>query len=269
MRRVSLLVSAWISLAGPPVGAQDWVARVLPERSYDFGTVARGSRVHHTFRLVNTTDQEIQIADWRTKCGCTDVRVGARNVPPGTQTKIEAVVDTTKFQGYKASGLTLVLSRPSYVEIDLNLTCFIRGDIVVNPGQVDFGIVTHSAKPSTTLNLTYSGGQPNWGVSRMQTRSRHVAAKLQELSRSPGGHAEFALAVTFDPSEVTGTFRDEITLTTNDPSSPTIPISVAAQVKSAVTVSPSVIDLGRVRPGAVVTKRLLVRAAQPFKLTAL
>ena len=60
-------------------------------------------------------------------------------IPPGTQTTVEATLNTTNFQGYKASGLTLILDRPAFVEVDLNLTCFIRGDIVMNPGQIDFG----------------------------------------------------------------------------------------------------------------------------------
>jgi len=46
-----------------------------------------------------------------------------------------------------------------------------------------------------------------------------------------------------------GLFKDEITLYTNDPASATIPISVTANVQSAVTVSPKIINLGTVRPG--------------------
>src|SRR5438105_4333139 len=106
MSRVMTFLGVGIALAIPAAGAQDWVSTAFPERAYDFGTVARGSKILHTFKLINRTNQEIHIADWRTKCGCTEVRVGAREVPPGTQTVIEAVLDTTKFQGYKASGLT-------------------------------------------------------------------------------------------------------------------------------------------------------------------
>jgi hypothetical protein len=123
----------------------DWLTGVFPERAYDFGNVARGSQIRHAFPLVNRTNSDIHIADWRTKCGCTDVRVGARVIPPGTQTTVEATINTTNFQGYKASGLTLILDRPAFVEVDLNLTCFIRGDIVMNPGQIDFGTVRRSA----------------------------------------------------------------------------------------------------------------------------
>ena len=122
--------------------------------------VARGSQVRHAFPVVNRTNSEIRIADWRTKCGCTDVRVGAQVIPPGTQTTVEATIDTTRFQGHKASGLTLVLDRPVFAEIDLNMTCFIRGDIALNPGQIDFGTVRRSGKlPSAALTLTYAGGR--------------------------------------------------------------------------------------------------------------
>jgi hypothetical protein len=234
--------------------------------------VARGSKVRHTFRLVNRLDEDVRIATWRTKCGCTDVRVGAQLIPPGAQTTIEAVIDTTKFLGSKPSGLTLVLDRPGFTEVDLNLSCFIRGDILLNPGVADFGVVPRAsaAKPTVTLSLAYSGGQPSWGITRMQTQSNRVSARLQEQSRSADGQVNYLLTATLDPSEITGYFKDEITLYTNDPANQTIPIAVSASVQSAVTVSPSPLLLGQVRPGQVVTKNLLVKssASQPFKLTA-
>src|SRR4051812_28320783 len=54
MQRLVWLLSAGVLLSGSLVRAQDWVSQTFPERSHDFGTVARGSKVHHTFRVVNT-----------------------------------------------------------------------------------------------------------------------------------------------------------------------------------------------------------------------
>jgi hypothetical protein len=268
MRRAALLFAVCSGLAARPAGAESWVESVFPERSYDFGTVARGSKIHHSFRLINRTNQEIHVADYRTKCGCTEVRVGAREIPPGTQTVIEAVIDTTKFQGYKPSGLTLVIDRPAFVEVDLNLSCFIRGDLVLNPGQVDFGLVQRASGPTVSLNLSYAGGVPNWGVTKMETLSPHVTAKLEQQSRSDG-QVSYLLNVSLKPTVPAGYFKDLITLQTNDPSTPTIPISVAANVQTAVSVSPSIINLGPLKPGQVVKKTVHVRSAQaqPFKLT--
>jgi hypothetical protein len=263
MGRVTTLLIAVLALGFKTATAQDWVAAALPERSYEFGTVARGSKILHSFRLLNRTNQEIHIADWRTKCGCTEVRVGSREIPPGTQTAIEAVIDTTRFQGYKASGLTLVIDRPSFVEVDLNLSCFIQGEIALNPGQVDFGIVHRGSKPTVTLTMNYYGGRPDFAVTRMQTRTGEVSARVQ---RSSEGSAQFSLSAVLSPTAGIGVFRDEITLFTNDPAAPRIPISVTANVQSDVTVSPSVLNLGRVRPGQVVKRTVLVRSSRPFKL---
>src|SRR4051812_47477295 len=81
MFRVTSFLMAWTALAIPPAGAQDWVASAFPERSFEFGTVARGSKLIHAFKVLNRTNQEIHIADYRTKCGCTQVRLGAREIP--------------------------------------------------------------------------------------------------------------------------------------------------------------------------------------------
>ncbi len=269
MRR-ALLIGAVLACFTPSIAAaQSWVDSVLPERSFNFGTVARGSKVRHTFRLVNRLDQEIRIATWKTKCGCTEVLVGAQVIPPGTQTTIEAVIDTTKFVGSKASGLTLVFQSPTAMEVDLNIACFIRGDITLNPGVVDFGIVPRSGgnKPTMTTTLTYAGGVPNWGITRIQTQSGSFSVRSQELNRSGNGQVQYNLTTTLEPAALNGFVKDEITLYTNDPSSQTIPISVVASVQSAVTVSPSPLILGQIKAGQVVTKTLLVRSAQPFKLS--
>jgi hypothetical protein len=269
MRRVVFFLAIWAGLSIATAQAQQgWVESIFPERSFDAGTVARGSKVRHAFLLVNRLNQPVHISTWQTKCGCTEVRVGARDIPPGTQTFIEAVIDTTRFTGYKPSGLKLFVDQPSYAEIDLNLSCTIRSDISLNPGLADFGFVSRSsaAKPTVTLSLLYSGGQSNWGITRMQTQTARVSARLQEQGRSPGGQVQYLLTATLDPTGINGSVKDEITLYTNDSSSQTIPIAVVANVQSAVTVSPSPLILGSVKPGQTLKKTLLVRSAQPFKL---
>lgn len=179
------------------------------------------------------------------------------------------MIDTSKFQGYKASGLTLILDRPQFTEIELNLTCFIQGEVTLTPGQADFGIVRRQTQPTVQLKLDYHGTKPGFAISRMQTRSSDVTAKIQESGRTVDGGVRFNFQATLAPSLSPGLFRDEVLLFTNDPKMPTIPVSVIANVQSAVTLSPSVINLGRVRPGEVVKKTVLVRSAQPFKLTEL
>jgi hypothetical protein len=215
---------------------------------------------------VNTTNYDIHIASWRPKCGCTEVKVGARDIPPGTQTTIEATLDTTKFQGYKASGLILVLDRPSFVEVDLNLASFIRGDVMLNPGHVDFGVVPRGSKPRVALNLSYFGGRPDWNITKVNTIGPQVSAEVRKVSQSPGGAIQYQITTTLDEAAPSGYFKDEITLITNDATAPAIPITVTANVQATVNV-PSTVYLGKVKSGQVVRKNLLVKATKPFKVT--
>ncbi len=187
---------------------QSWVASALPERAYDFGTVARGSQVRHSFPIINRTDSELRIVDWRTKCGCTDVRVGSKIIPPGTQTTVEATIDTTKFVRDKHSGLILVFDRPEYAEVNLNLSCFIRGDLTMSPGQIDFGIVRRSEKMAqASLTLTYAGGRSDWEVTKMKTLSNKIKAELRELGRTAEGQINYSLTASLQPGIPNGCFQ--------------------------------------------------------------
>jgi len=269
MRRTTLLLAlGLILLVGRPTLAQNWFDGIFPEKAKDLGTVARGTKIRHAFKLVNTTSYDIHIANYVTKCGCTDVKIGAHDIPPGTQTTIEATIDTTKFQGFKASGLTLKLDRPSYAEVDLNLTCFIRGDILLNPGTVDFQAVARGSKPVQTLTLNYLGGDPNWAITKVLTISPHISATAREVGRT-AGNVQYQISANLASTAPSGHFKDEITLVTNDPNGQNIPISVSANVQAAVTVSPAIINLGHVKPGETVTREILVRSSQAFKLTGL
>jgi hypothetical protein len=266
MRPALLALAAWLGLAAS-AGAQtlNWYDAVFPEHSFDFGTVARGSKIKHAFRLVNTTDQTLHIVNWTTKCGCTDVQVGAKEIPPGTQTFVEATIDTTKFQGFKSSGLTLTFDRPTYAQKDLTVTCFIRGDVLLSPGAVEFGTVNRTSGATQLLTLSYVGGQTNWGVLKLTTLTDHVAARLEEIPGTrTAGSVQYRLTAALKPTAPVGYFKDEIVLETNDPTSPRIPVSVSANVESNVVVAPHVLALSTVRPGQVISRDVLVRAREPF-----
>jgi hypothetical protein len=269
MRSYLLVLSLLLGFStAARAGASDWIASVFPDRAHNFGNVARGSQVRHSFPVVNRSNSEVHIASWRAKCGCTNVKVGARVIPPGTQTTIEATIDTTRFQGRKDSGLTLVIDRPDNVEVDLDLTCFIRGDVTLNPGQIDFGTVRRSDKlPTTVLTLTYNGGRPGWEIAEMKTQSAKVKAVAERSNRSVGGLVQWTVSATLQPGVTNGYFKDEITLITNDMPAQAIPISVVANVQSAVSVTPSIINFGPIRAGQSVTKVVHVRSSSAFSLT--
>ena len=164
----------------------------------------------------------------------------------------------------------MIVDRPNPVEIDLNLTCFIRTDIDLTPGQIDFGTVRRSDKPSSAaLTLTYHGIKPGWEIVQMKTQSVKVKAVAEKLNRAVGGLNQWTVTATLQPDLANGYFKDEITLLTNDSPPQPIPISVVANIHSAVRVTPSIINFGPVRSGQSVSKTVHVRSSSPFTITKL
>jgi Protein of unknown function (DUF1573) len=271
MRRVVPALAVWAVLAigAESASAQTWSPDTLfPESFHDFGTVARGTKLRYTFWLVNTTNSDIKIVGWQPKCGCTEVKVGARDVPPGTRTPIEATLDTTRFPNIKKnSGLTLNIAGPTYAQKDLNVTCFVRGDMLLDPGVADFGNVNRGTKPVMVMNLTYQGGQAGWAIQGAKTISDNVSAEIKGPFQAVGGGVQYQITANVNPSAPAGYLKDEIVLKTNDPSNPAIPISVSANIQAAVVISPGNLVFGRVKAGESVTKEVLVRSSQKFKIT--
>ncbi len=245
-----------------------WTEKVFPERTHDFGTVARGSVLRHSFPIINRTDQEVRILRWQAKCGCTKIDLGARVLPPGSQTTIDVVFDTREFQGKKVSGLTLQTDRPTAATLEYEMSCTILDLVTVRPGNVDFRSVNRGGSSTLALEVDYRGTDPDWRVVQMSTISDAVKARLVEVGRSKSGGTRYRLTAELDPESLpNGLFRDQITLITNDPKRQRIPISVGAEVVSNLTIAPTSMPVGVLEPGERVERLVQLRSRQPFRIT--
>ena len=67
--------------------------------TYDFGSVAEGTVVSHTFILTNLGDATLTITGTRATCGCTTTALSKASLAPGESVSLEARVDTSHFSG--------------------------------------------------------------------------------------------------------------------------------------------------------------------------
>lgn len=61
-----------------------------PEKVHDFGEIPQGDPVTHTFKVVNTGDQPLTIADVKASCGCTATEYTREAIPPGGEGIVQA-----------------------------------------------------------------------------------------------------------------------------------------------------------------------------------
>ncbi|MDX2035676.1 MAG: DUF1573 domain-containing protein [Isosphaeraceae bacterium] len=244
---------------------QSWADTVFSERAHDFGPVPRGATVRHPFVITNRTNVPIQILNLRVSCGCTSGKASASVVEPGGTAIIEAQMDTRNFVGLKATTLFVTLAAGNEtVEIGLGVQSNILSDIVLNPGQLDFGAVVRGQTPELQLTIDRIGNV-NWRAVKMVSASKVLGATLQETQRG-GDSVSYLLRVSIKPDAVAGPVRDEIVIHTNDPNAPSFPVLVTAAIRGELSATPSVLNLGSVESAGGVRGRYIVRASKPFKI---
>ena len=261
----AVLAAAWVLfLATGPARAASWADAMFSERGHDFGPVPRGAIVRYGFTLTNRMSEPVSIINVRASCGCTTGWANASQVAPGQSATVEAQMDTRNFVGKKETVLyvTLVTARGRQGEARLGVSSMILSDVVLNPGAVDFGVVSRGQTPSLVLAIDRLGS-PEWRAQRMISGCRAIDATLVEARRTAQG-VGYQLTVTLKADAPAGVIRDEIRILTNDPQSPVVPVAVTANVRGDLTASPAFLALGQAASNAETQGRFLLRATRPF-----
>jgi hypothetical protein len=263
-RRRSLLAVPLILILNSPVFAQnpyEWAEKMFDSTSHDFGAVAREASVSHRFRVKNLYTSDVQIQNVTASCGCTSPRFDNTPIKTGESTYIDVTMDTHKFQHDKSSTVTVTFAQPQYAVVTIPVKVYIRTDVVLSPGSINFGAVDVGAGQERKIELSYAG-DPNWAITKVVTNNDNLKAQVKETMRQ-NGQVGYDLIVGLSPKAPAGYLRQQIMLTTNDQAGQ-IPVLVEARVESDVTVTPSVVQLGSVLPGKEKIQTVILRGSKPF-----
>jgi hypothetical protein len=173
-------------------------------------------------------------------------------------------MDTRKFTHQKDSAVTIVFDRPQYAEVRIPVRAFIRTDVVLTPGGAEFGPITRGADAERKISVAYAG-RDSWAIRNVVSKNANIAARVVETARG-GGRVSYDLLVTVKGSMPQGDFRDQLTLVTDDPSNPYLPVLVDGKVENEDSVTPELVDFGTLAPGAKKTMNVVVRARKPFAI---
>lgn len=265
MKSVLLFHIVLLFCAASNLAAQDWARKMFEVTSHDFGTVARGAKAEFEFKLKNLYEEDVHIAGVRTSCGCTTPRVTKETLKSLESAAVVATYNTSSFYGSKSATITVVIDKPFPAEVQLTVSGYIRSDVVFNPGSLNFGSIQQGSPAERSVTVTYAG-RTDWRIADVRSTYGHVEVQLSEPERS-GNQTRYEMFVRLLPDAPAGLVNTELSIVTDDVSLKNFPLSVEANIVSPLTVSPSTLSLGVVKPGQTVTKQLLVRAKEPFKIT--
>jgi len=266
MRATLLSLFFCLASSATCMAQSDWAAAMFDHSRHDFGVVARGAKVEHRFFLENIYLEDMRIASVTSTCTCTTAAFPKTPIKTYEKVEIVATVDTRNFLGHKEATLRVVFADPFPAEVQLHVYCYIRSDVVFDPGEIQFGKVDQGSEVRRKVTVRYAG-RSDWQITDILSTWPHLAASVSEVSRTAGS-VIYDLWVTLKPDAPVGYIRDHLILVTNDhnPDARRVPVAVEGVVVSPISVVPSPLPLGVVQAGQSVTRNLVVRGKAPFRV---
>lgn len=264
MVRIVVLAFVLVTWNTGQAAAQEWATKLFETTSHDFGSVARGAKAEFAFELVNCYKEDVHISGVRSSCGCTTPVLTKDTLKTWEKAEILASLNTRSFQGAKSATITVTIDRPFPAEVRLHVSAYIRRDVVFSPGLVDFGAVEHGEAAEKVIHVSYAG-RNDWRIVDVRSANPHFEVELTEKERG-GGRVSYAMLVRVSPDAPCGYMLDQLTVVTNDRNLTSIPLAVEGRVESPLTVSPASLVLGVLKPGQTVTKQLVIRGNEPFRI---
>lgn len=274
-----LIAVSALPAQGLPTGDEDWARAMVDKEMWNinYKSVARGQDVAFRIRVTNLYKEEMQITSLTTSCGCIswdESRGGALAgpivIPSGQEKVLTLRLDTIRHHGEQRNkrGIITLLNTVNGHSATATVVAegYIRTDVVLQPGSVNFGSVDPQKETEQRLIVNYAG-RNDWRLLTAKCSGPHVTAEIVERSRA-GGAVSYELIVKLLPTAPIGTLRDQLILVTDDANNPQIPVQVDARIEPDIVVTNA--DFGKLIVGKPKKISVVVRYTKqppkPFRI---
>lgn len=275
MRKVLLfllapLLVAFAAAAQEPV---NWADKLFEgSLAHDFGTVAHGTQLKHSFKITNIYKVPLDITEVKGSCGCVKGETNVKTLQPGGSATLNVTMDARTFNGAKSAKLYVYVG-PKFVSMaTLTLSANARGDIAFTPNDLDFGNLSRGQTPSKTIDIEYTGSQADWRVVEiLKSAAAPFELKPEELPRQANAPPRrgYRLLVTLKADAALGSFKQEVMLKTNNAAAPMVTFNVVGSIQAGLSVSPNPIVVNGMKVDESQTKKVFLRAAKAFKIVSI
>lgn len=248
----------------PRTAGSDWAEQMFDTDNIEFGVVARGAETKTQITVTNKYLEDVYIASVGTSCGCTAAKPDRKLLKTWEKAVIDVEMDTRRFTRDKSSNVIVTFTKPRYAEVRVPVHMYVRTDVVLEPGGVNFGSLGVGEGSNRTVRVSYAG-RNSWRILETKSSSDLLDVEFDERSRTRGS-ANYDLKVTLAPGAPLGPIRERITLVTDDASNPNVPVLVEGVVEPDVTVSPEVWRFGTLRPGQRKMVNVVVKGRKRFAI---
>ena len=266
IRKVSIALATCL-IGVSSVGAQEWARDMFTSFRHEFGTLARNAKTVYAFEIENKYATDVHIASVRTSCGCTSPTITQQTLKAYEKGAILAKFNTHTHSGKHRATLTVVFDKPKFAEVQLVVTGYVRSDVEIEPQSVSFGDVDHGSGAEHKVRVRYTGGG-SWQLEEIQSSSESLHCTVIDGRRRQGA-LEYEIAVRLLKTAAPGYLNEQLVLIPRGQPAAPIPVRVEGNVVSLIPANPCSIFFGVVKSGEQVTRRLMVRAKEPFRVTSI
>ena len=226
---------------------------VIPEPSFNFGSVPQGQRVVHEFELRNTGDADLSIQRVSPSCGCTATTVSSNVIKPGGSEKIKVEFDTAGFSGVKTKLVQVLTNSVDKSELTLMLTGTIVRGVGLTPERLDFGeIHASSSRATRTKEFTLEIKEgAEFGVKGAKSYSPYIS--VRQVAADP---KKYSYVVELLPGAPKGELRDRVVVDFDGGKQSSVNIPISASILADLRLAPSTVSFGIVSGTSVIERRV-------------
>ena len=126
----------------------------MTPRLIDLGRVEEGKIVSDTIRFVNSGTEPVHIAQVKSSCGCTAVRIGDSEIGPGDTAEVAFTLNTRGLHGLIRKSLTVQFKERQLEETRFTIQATAFSEFEVSPRFVHFQNIRQN--PDTLVTRFFS-----------------------------------------------------------------------------------------------------------------
>lgn len=200
--------------------------------TWEFGAVAEGEVVRHTFAIRNTGGAPLKIESARGSCGCTATVVSSNEVPPGGEARIDVAVNTQGRRGALDKTVVVASNDPKTPRLTLKVAGQVEVIAGFSPHYLNLGRMLKGSKRTEVVPIVAK--EPGKvRIGEVTANDPRVTARLVE-----GRAGEPAVEVTIEAGDQEGPLGAMVTAKTNLDSPKEIVLRLNGIVSGDIGVEP-------------------------------
>lgn len=261
----AILTLCAVLLLAIPLAAQELQPQaVISEPVHEAGTVAKGDKINHSFTIRNEGQATLEITDVQPACGCT-VAEFDREIAPGEEGTVRAVLDTSTFDGPIAKSIAVLTNDSVNPKLNLSVRAKVEPYLFVKPGYARF-VQAQKSDPGVVEQIVYTASFDDLEITKIDSPYPFLEATYRKAGENdepqPEGQGnQWVVTLTLDYGTApVGTLAGYLNVHTNHPEQAIARIPVSGFVRPMIVATPEKAEFGQIEIQAAQNATVLLRS---------